>query len=98
MTKSVEPTRKVDSHRFLDRITQRVIKSWISLSQPGEIPWTPLAERSSAGSVSHLPFGWVEPVPKLTTQPPETPPITQHLVRHPWDLPRFLRRDPPDRV
>jgi hypothetical protein len=57
-----------------------------------------LVDMSAAGSVSHLPFSWVEPVPKLDLHPPKTPPISQYLVRHPWDFPRFLRRDPPDRA
>jgi D-proline reductase (dithiol) PrdB len=35
-------TRKVDSFRFVDGITRRVVKTWIGLGKPADIPWTPL--------------------------------------------------------
>lgn len=54
-----------------------------------------LVEISTPGMVRHLPFVWQEPAEKLRLHPPQTPPISQYLVRHPWDLPRFLRCDPP---
>jgi D-proline reductase (dithiol) PrdB len=38
----VTTTKKVDSYRFLDRITQRLVKSWIARETPRQIPWTPL--------------------------------------------------------
>lgn len=40
----MEVTRQVDSFRFLKGISRRMIKSWISLETPREIPWTPLAK------------------------------------------------------
>lgn len=36
--------KTVDSYRFVEGITRRVIKSWIALEQPRQIPWTPLAK------------------------------------------------------
>jgi hypothetical protein len=56
-----------------------------------------LAGMSTPGSVKQLPFAWQEPVEKLNIHPPQPPPISQYLVRHIWALPRFMRRDPPDR-
>ena len=35
---------QVDSYRFLNGISRRMIKSWISLEKPREIPWTPLGK------------------------------------------------------
>ncbi|MFN2168218.1 MAG: hypothetical protein ACK2U9_18395 [Anaerolineae bacterium] len=29
----------VDSYRFLSGITKRMVKSWIKMEQPREIPW-----------------------------------------------------------
>jgi D-proline reductase (dithiol) PrdB len=43
---------EVDSYRFLDVITRRVIKSWIGLGQPDDIPWTPLAKPLSECTVA----------------------------------------------
>jgi D-proline reductase (dithiol) PrdB len=34
--------KTVDSYRFLDSISTRLIKSWIKLESLKEIPWTPL--------------------------------------------------------
>jgi D-proline reductase (dithiol) PrdB len=39
----MDATRQVDSYRFLKGISRRMIKSWIGLEKPREIPWTPLA-------------------------------------------------------
>lgn len=43
---NMSTTKQVDSYRFLDRITGKLVQSWISLENPGhrlpgEIPWTP---------------------------------------------------------
>jgi D-proline reductase (dithiol) PrdB len=35
--------RQVDSYRFLDRLTRKLVQSWIGLDEPREIPWTPLS-------------------------------------------------------
>jgi len=53
-----------------------------------------MAEMTEPGSVVHLPFEWAS-TEKLRFGPPEPPPIAHYLVRHPWDLPRFLSRTPP---
>ena len=37
-------TKTVDSHRFLDAITRKLVESWIALEQPRTIPWTVRAE------------------------------------------------------
>jgi D-proline reductase (dithiol) PrdB len=41
-------SKTVDSYHFLDRMTGRLVKSWIALETPREIPWTtpskPLAD------------------------------------------------------
>lgn len=36
-------TREVDSYKFLDPITRRVIKAWVRRGSFDGIPWTPLA-------------------------------------------------------
>jgi hypothetical protein len=52
-----------------------------------------MAEMTEPGSVVHLPFEWASRE-KLRIGPPEPPPIARYLIRHPWDLPRFLSRTP----
>jgi hypothetical protein len=47
------------------------------------------------GGVVHLPFEWGEPPEKARSHPPEVPPIGRYLQRHPWDLPRLLKRNVP---
>lgn len=32
----------VDSYRFVDFLTRKVVEGWIAREEPGEIPWTPL--------------------------------------------------------
>lgn len=44
--------------------------------------------------VVHLPFEWTS-TENLALGPPVAPPIVRYLMRHPWDLPRFLNRTPP---
>lgn len=34
-------SREVDSYRFLDGLTKKLVQSWIELETPREIPWTP---------------------------------------------------------
>jgi len=34
--------RAVNSYRFLDGLSRRMIQNWISLEKPRDIPWTPL--------------------------------------------------------
>lgn len=47
-------TKIVDSYRFINGITRRMIKSWIGLEQPRPIPWTPLAKPLSECTVTLL--------------------------------------------
>ncbi len=49
------------------------------------------------GGVECLPFTWPEPPEKVQGHPPQEPPIVSYLKRHPWDLSRLLKREPPDR-
>lgn len=48
------------------------------------------------GGVVTLPYRWEEPAEKVNIHPPQQPPIAQYIVRHPFVLPRFMRRNPPD--
>jgi hypothetical protein len=43
---------RIDSYRFISGITKRMIKSWISMERPREIPWTPLTKPLSECTVS----------------------------------------------
>ena len=56
-----------------------------------------LTRIKSAGEVVHLPLGCDKSADSFDLHPPETPPITKYLMRHPWALPRFVKRDPPKR-
>jgi hypothetical protein len=54
-----------------------------------------LEEISQSGTVVHLPFEW-DSQEKLNIHPPEPPPIVRFLRRHPWHVPKFLNRTPPE--
>ena len=54
-----------------------------------------LEEVPQAGAVVHLPFEW-NSSEKLNIYPPEAPPIARFLRRHPWYVPKFLSRIPPE--
>ena len=47
MNGNPKASRQVDSYRFLDRLTQKLVQSWIELEaqrgRSAEIPWTPLS-------------------------------------------------------
>jgi D-proline reductase (dithiol) PrdB len=49
--------KTVDSKRFLSGITKRLVKSWIKLETPREIPWTPLAKPLSDCTVALISSG-----------------------------------------
>ena len=49
----------VDSYRFLDGISKRLIRSWIGLETPREIPWTPLARPLSESTVALISTGGI---------------------------------------
>jgi D-proline reductase (dithiol) PrdB len=43
---------KVDSYRFLDGVTKRMVKTWVNLEPLPEIPWTPLDKPLSECTVA----------------------------------------------
>jgi D-proline reductase (dithiol) PrdB len=45
-------SKVVDSYRYQDGITKRMIKSWINLERPRNIPWTPLEKKISDCNVA----------------------------------------------
>ena len=49
-------SKQVDSYRFLDRLTKRLVQTWIGLETqrdlPREIPWTPLSRPLQEGIVA----------------------------------------------
>lgn len=49
--------KAVDSKRYLSGITKRLVKSWIKLETPREIPWTPLAKPLSDCTVALISSG-----------------------------------------
>jgi hypothetical protein len=54
-----------------------------------------LEEISQPGTVVHLPFEW-DAREKLNIHPAEAPPIARLLRRHPWYVPKFVNRTPPE--
>jgi len=54
-----------------------------------------LVSISEPAAVVDLQLEWRQEA-KLDTQPPAPSPIVSYLKRHPWALPRFLNRTPPD--
>jgi hypothetical protein len=54
-----------------------------------------LVEAESPGSVTHLPFEWPDSARRLNAHPPQAPPISRYLLRHPWHIPNLLSRDVP---
>lgn len=50
---------EVDSYRFLDTITKRLVKSWIELETPAEIPWTPMTRPLSESTVALISSGGI---------------------------------------
>lgn len=48
------------------------------------------------GGIVHLPFEWPEDPKEVQNEPAEPPPIARHIIRHPWQLPRLLKREVPE--
>lgn len=44
--------KQVDSYRFLDRQTKKLVQTWIGLEAPREIPWTPLSRLLEESTVA----------------------------------------------
>ena len=53
------PDKKVDSYRFLRGMTKRIVKTWVSLDQPAEIPWTPLKKSLNTCTVAMITSGGI---------------------------------------
>lgn len=49
----------VDSYRYTNGITKRLVKSWIKKETPRAVPWTPLAWPVSEGTVALLSSGGI---------------------------------------
>jgi hypothetical protein len=54
-----------------------------------------LAEMEKPGSLAHLPFEWPASARRLNGHPPQKPPISKYLLRHPWHIPNLFSRDIP---
>jgi D-proline reductase (dithiol) PrdB len=52
-------TKVVDSYRFIGGMTKRLVKSWIGLETPREIPWTPLSKLLSECTVALITSGGI---------------------------------------
>ncbi len=75
-----------------------------TLGQPGDVSGQMAVLRATLaalesiqtpGEIVHLPFEWAGDLKADPGDPPEAPPIAKHLMSHPWQLPRLLRRDVP---
>jgi D-proline reductase (dithiol) PrdB len=73
-----------------------------TLGQPGDVAGQMAVLRATLaalesiqtpGGIVHLPFEWTGD--KERSEPTEAPPIVGHIIRHPWLLPRLLKRDVP---
>jgi D-proline reductase (dithiol) PrdB len=51
--------KTVDSYRFAGGLTKRLVKSWIKLESPCEIPWTPLSKPLSDCTVALISSGGI---------------------------------------
>jgi len=52
-------TKIVDSYRFLSGMSKRLIRSWIKLESPREIPWTSLSKPLSDSTVALISTGGI---------------------------------------
>jgi hypothetical protein len=52
-------SKTVDSYKFISGITKRMVKTWIKLETPREIPWTPLEKPLTDCRVALLSSGGV---------------------------------------
>ena len=52
-------TKVVGSYRFIGGGTKRLVKSWIELESPRDIPWTPLSRPLSDCTVALISSGGI---------------------------------------
>ena len=78
----------------------------LTLGMPGDAPGQlavlratlhALATISEPGSVVDLQLAWNDD-PTLNTNPPQPQPIVSYLRHHPWAIPRFFNRTPPEAI
>jgi hypothetical protein len=55
-----------------------------------------LEQIQTPGGIVHLPFEWIDAAEDIPDEPPAPPPIVGYILRHPWQLPRLLKRDVPE--
>ena len=80
--------KTVDSYRFISGITKRMIRSWISMEPPREIPWTPLAKPLRECTVSLISSAGI-------ALKSDRPFDQEGERRNPWFLPKLLSRNVP---
>ena len=54
---SETPKIQIDSYRFLDGITRRMVKTWVSLGKPADIPWTAFTRPLSESTIAMISSG-----------------------------------------
>ncbi len=54
---SIIPEVRVDSLRFLDGMTKRMVKTWVNLGKPADIPWIPITKPLSESTVAMVSSG-----------------------------------------
>ena len=54
-----------------------------------------LVDIQKPGGVVHLPFEWPASARRLNAHPPQAPPISRYLIRHPWQIPNLMSRNVP---
>jgi hypothetical protein len=76
-----------------------------TLGQPGDVTGQMSVLRATLealeqiqipGGIIHLPFEWLNVPGDVYGEPPAPPPIVGQILRHPWQLPRLLKRDVPE--
>jgi D-proline reductase (dithiol) PrdB len=46
--------KQVDSYRFITGITKRMVKTWVGMEKPRDIPWTPLTKKLSDCTIAMI--------------------------------------------
>jgi D-proline reductase (dithiol) PrdB len=52
-------SHQVDSYRFVDFVTRKVVQGWITSEEPKPIPWTPLSKPMSEANVALVSSGGI---------------------------------------